>query len=257
MNNRVYARRKGLRRIYTAQDLPQETLDGILAEPGTVLKETPKIRVRHCGAYIIKETRGALLLRVLKLTFRRSHYRRAWDAALYLHQHGLHVPPPIAYIEHGLAGLVYRTTTITAYLEEHRNVEQFLDALVQRGAGRDTLDTFLAGLARAVNALTETGAYHADLSGKNILTRDGATFYFIDLDAVQLATECTEAQRQKTHVQLYDSFCDRLSDQLLVPFIVAMLPPSIDPRIWMPQIRKAQQRRRRRHERKQTKARRT
>ena len=99
-------------------------------------------------------------------------------------------------------------------------------------------------LALAVKELETVQAYHADLSGKNIYTADGKNFYFIDLEAVQFNVEYDAKKRMKNHVQLYDSFCDALSDLLLVPFLGALMHESLDLRVWMPEVRKAQKERR-------------
>ncbi|MFM1921401.1 MAG: hypothetical protein RLZZ303_3035, partial [Candidatus Hydrogenedentota bacterium] len=41
-----------------------------------------------------------------------------------------------------------------------------------------------------------------------------------------------------------------LSDAVLVPFMLRLLPPDADARVWMPKVRKGQQVRRRQHEEK-------
>ena len=40
----------------------------------------------------------------------------------------------------------------------------------EQGASDDEIHAFLRALADAVNGLCDSGAYHADLAGKNILT---------------------------------------------------------------------------------------
>lgn len=244
----IAAARQGLKRIYYMQGLnPREIFETIKA-PGEPLKESSKARVRRIGDWVVKESCGPWATRLLRHTVRRNRYRQAWYAAHHLRSHGVGIPEPVAYIEHGFAGLVMGNVLISEYLPDCRNVERFLLAVVQRGGGQDTVRMFLKDLAESVNRLTASGAYHADLSGKNILTRDGTTFFFIDLDAVSLGAKYTEEMRFKNHVQLYDSFCDLLNDTMLVPFIEHMLPPGVDPRIWMPKVRKGQHERRLRME---------
>lgn len=241
--------RKSRRRICHARELdPAEILRAVALE-GEVLKQSHKCQVRRISSWVIKETNvGAVS--ALRHTFQGIPPRRAWLAAHHLRRNGIPVPEPIAYIERGLFGLVTSAAMVSAFLEGHRNVEKFLTALTQRGAGVTTISTFLDDLACAVNALCASGAYHQDLSGKNIYTADGATFFFIDLDAVELGKEYTDERRMKNHVQLYDSFCDSLNDGILVPFIEKMLLPRHDARVWMPLVRKAQKLRRMRAERK-------
>lgn len=241
---RVPSRRRALARVYLTEALTQEALDAVLRAPGEILKSSRKSRVRRVDEYLIKESRGGWGLGLLKHTFQRRRYRRGWVAAHFLQERGIGAPRPLAYVEHGFAGIIAGNTMVMEYLEGYSNVEVFLQTLIRRNAGRDTLIAFLHALADAVNALVETGAYHEDLSGKNIVTRDGVHFVFIDLDAVETARAYDDEQRLMNHIQIYDSFCDQLSDTLLVPFLEQMLPPQVDPRVWMPKVRKGQRVRR-------------
>jgi len=235
--------RKGLRRIYVCDDVPMESLLSAVNTPGQTLKQSTKGLVRRVEGWVLKTTYGTL-----KQTFRRSRYRRQWVAAHHLRRHGVGVPRPIAFVERRLLGIVFENTMVSEYLAGYRNVEVFMAALAHHGAGQDTVSLFLEGLADAVNRLTACGAHHADLSGKNIFTKDGTSFVFIDLDAVEVGREYTRDQRVKNHIQLYDSFCDTLSDTMLVPFIQRMIPEGTDPRVWLPEVRKGQAARRRRLE---------
>lgn len=223
------------------------SLNGIveaLATPGDVLKASDKCVVRRVGDYVLKESRLARGSGPLKHTFRRARYRQAWFAAHHLRKHGVRVPEPLAYVEKGRFGIVTGNVLVTAFLGGQQNVEQFLQVLIQRKAGADTIHYFLAGLAQAINQFTDSGAYHGDLSGKNVFTADGRDFCFIDLDDVTLGDTYETGLRLKNHVQLYDSFCDVLSDSILVPFITKMLSPDQDIRVWMPKVREAQAQRR-------------
>ncbi len=92
-----------------------------------------------------------------------------------------------------------------------------------------------------MNRLTAIGAIHTDLAGKNVLTRDGESFYFIDLDGIVLGEAFDEMRQLQLHVQLYDSFIDRCDDALLVPFLKAMLPqdyPQFE--TWIARVKAAQ-----------------
>ena len=250
VHEQVQVRRIGLRRIWFLPPLEAETILQGLKQPGEVLKSSKKADVWRVGRCAIKESREPWPVGLIKHTFQSRRQRRAWLAAHYLQRQGVGVPAPWAYIEHGVLGLVWRHTMISEYLDGFRNVEQFLGALIQQGAGQDTLRPFLDALADAINALAACKVHHADLSGKNIFTSDGAHFRFIDLDAAELDAEYTEEKRLRNHVQLYDSFCDQLTDHMLVPFIERMLPEDIDPRVWLPKVRKGQKTRRLRTEKK-------
>jgi len=244
------AHRRGIARIYAPEAIHPDELLELLRQPGEVLKQSSKSAVRRVEDCIIKESRGGVGLGMVKHTLWRERYRRGWLAAHRLRAQGVGVPEPLAFVERRALGMVFGNAMVSEYLEGQRNVEDFLRAITQRGAGRDTVVHFLANLADAVNRIEQANAHHTDLSGKNIFTRDGVSFRFIDLDAVILDRPCDESMRMKNHVQLYDSFCDRLNDSLLVPFITRMLPAEHDPRVWMPKVRKLQRQRRHRIEEK-------
>lgn len=236
------------RGLCVAQIVPEVTDDVLwdaVYAAGEVLKESRKSVVRRVDNWVIKQSRPSFLFGLARHTFRRERYRRGWNAARHLQSCGVLVPKPIAYIEKGFAGLVTANAFVSEYLQGWRNVEQCVRALVHGGAGPDPIHMVLERLADAVNALVMAGAYHDDLSGKNILTRDGRAFCFIDLDAVDLNAEYTDARRKRNLVQLYDSFCDELSDVFLAPFIARMLESRHDPRVWLPAIRQGQAERRR------------
>ncbi len=248
-NDDLQTVRRGLKRLYLRKEVTPEAVTAALKAPGDPLKASRKASVKVVGEWVVKRSHGRFGTGLARHTFRRTRYRRAWLAAHRLGSYGVLVPEPIAYVEWGM-GILWRNAFVTAHLDGCRNVEDFLRALIQRGGARDTLEGFLERLADAVNRLSGSGAYHADLSGKNIFTRDGQEFYFIDLDAVELDREYTDELRLKNHIQLYDSFCDELNDLLLVPFIERMLTHEHDLRVWMPAVRNGQKKRRDRIERK-------
>ncbi|MBI2421711.1 MAG: hypothetical protein HYV27_02695 [Candidatus Hydrogenedentes bacterium] len=237
--------RLGLGRVTAPESIGEELVRAVLSDLGEVLKDSPKTRVRRVGKLVVKESRGLLPSRLAKHTFRKSRYRQAWRAAHHLLEHDVPTPKPIAFVEWGAMGIIAGNAMITEYLPGARNVEDFLRAMVQAGGAVDTLQQFLADLARDINLLSLSGAYHPDLSGKNIFTQNGRKFYFIDLDAVEIGEGYSDEARMRNHVQLYDSFCDELSDHLMVPFIESLLSPLHDPRVWMPEVRQKQRERRR------------
>jgi len=236
------ARYPGLR-LNLAPEADEAAVLEALEAPGEPLKTSHKAAVRRVGPVVVKECLGKA-----NHLFRRAKFRRGWEVAWRMREHGLPVPDPLAYAEWGRLGVVARSATVYRYLEGERNVEDFMRALVMRGAGPDTIHLFLEALADAVNDLEAAGIYHADLSGKNIFTGDGARFTFIDLDAAMLDKAYEDPLRLKNHIQLYDSFCDWLNDAFLVPFIERMLTAAQDSRVWMPQVRRGQEARRRRIE---------
>lgn len=235
--------RQGAMCLVLARHVDSADILAALDTRGEELKASRKATVRQVRDMVIKEMGG-----VLNNTLRRAKHRRGWEVARRMQARGLPVSEPLAYVTWGRLGLIRRSATLFRYLEGQRDVEVFLKALVQRGAGADTLRLFLGKLADAVNALESAGVNHHDLSGKNIFTRDGECFTVIDLDAAELDTPYTDELRLKNQIQLYDSFCDLLNDSFMVPFIERMLRPEHDSRVWMPRVRKGQEQRRRKIE---------
>jgi len=233
--------------VHRRTDIPIDRVLDAVESPGEVLKTSSRSETRRVDDWVVKSSRRDAFLGTLKHTVLRARYRTGWAAALHLARRSVHVPRPCAFIERGRYGLITGNTVITEYLEECMDVEHFADAMRERWTA-DDVHEYLAELAEAVNGLSACGAYHSDLAGKNILTRDGATFYFIDLDGIVLHRHLTETMRMKTHVQLYDSFCDRWADAFLEPFIARMLPNQDVLPEWMRTVRRLQAKRRARTE---------
>ncbi len=232
------------RTVYLRSDVTFAQLETLLTHPGEVLKTSPKAEVRRVGHWVVKESRAGAGIKTMRHTLLRDRFRQPWLASHHLRANHVRVPEPLAFVEKQRLGLVSGTVFVFQYLAGQINTEEFLLSLLKQGAGADTIGGFLDRLADGINSIEAAGAYHSDLSGKNIFTREGDRFFFIDLDAVSLDTPVDEEARFKNHVQLYDSFCDALNDSLMVPFIGKMLPDSLDLRVWMPRLRKAQQERR-------------
>lgn len=207
-----------------------------LSAEGELLKASAKSFIRRVGPWVVKTSRPRGGLEIVKRTFHRGRYRRAWIAATCLEPFQI-VPRAYAFVEAGYLGVIARNALVLEYLEGWCNVEVHADRLVARQARPDEIDAFLARLADAVSVLEAARAYHEDLSGKNILTREGVAFRFIDLDGVTLGRPYTETMRLRNHTQLYDSFCDRWDDARLQPFIRRMLPEDYDIQTWMETIR--------------------
>jgi hypothetical protein len=218
-----------------------------LATKGEVIKESKKAVTRKVGEWVIKENPPTLAARLRYLMARAKH-RRGWDAATYLMDHGVSVPAPVAFIEKRCCGVPVGWAYVSQFLEGHVNVEEYARRLIAEEAGGEAIGIFLQGLADGLNTLDASGAHHADLSGKNIFTEKGDTFVFIDLDAVEVGLPATDAQRLKSHIQLYDSFCDYWDAAILEPFIAALWPGRDIPASWFEKVRSGQGQRRQRIE---------
>ena len=233
------------RRIWVRHDVRPDQLELLLRHPGQPLKASARSTVTRVGTWVVKRQTAGSLVSGVKLALRAGRNRQAWVASHYLRSRGVRVPEPLAYVEFlNALGLTTGTAFISQYLDGYLNIEDYLFEVIRHGAGEGTMRRFLEGLAEACLALERAPAWHGDLAGKNIFTRDGRVFYFIDLEAVRIGQEPTEDERMLNHVQLYDSLSDAMGDSLLVPFIERMLPEDTDLRVWMPRVRRLQAKRR-------------
>jgi len=212
------------------------------------LKRSPKSWTYRVGDWVVKEGRPQHGLGVLKHTLQRGRYRRAWDAACFLFAEGVPTPEPIAYLEYGVLGLIWKNALVVRYLEGFRRSDHYAAGLAEKGASESEIGDFFRCLADAIKSLCAAGVYHSDLTGKNILTKDGRSFQFIDLDAVHLGKEYTLARRMRNHVQLYDTFLEWFPDEVLRDLIAMLALPESDFDAWMRGVREARQRRRARAE---------
>jgi len=209
--------------LWRRREVTADNIVSALNEPGETLKESRKAVTRRVGEWVIKESpRG--FWNAIKYYLQRRKFRRLLEVAQFLQRNGVEVPPPVAYYERQhefyAAGFAY----ITEYLHDYVTVEEYARRLVRENASHDAISGYLARMAEAINRLDQLNARHADLSGKNILTRDGNQFVFVDLDAVSLYTPYDQDRRMTALVQLQDSFCDYWGDDLLEPFITALMP---------------------------------
>lgn len=239
--------RAGAVRVWRRKDFPLDSVLDALRLPGELLKASHKSETRRVGSWVVKRSRHRGLGALLRHTLLRTRSRQVWVAARHLESRGVSVPRPHAYVEYGRFGLCWGQAFICDYLDGYVDVEAFADSMISRGAGEGEAAAYLERLAEAVNCLNASGCLHKDLAGKNILTRDGQQFTFIDLDAV-VTCPFTESSRLRAHIQLYDSFNDRWSDALLKPFLARLLPEPKAIDSWFGRIKAGQEARRARTE---------
>lgn len=240
----ISAVRKGSLYIEWRNEASLESVARALLARGAELKRSNRSETRRVDRWIVKESRRDRMAEVLKHMLGLRHARRTWKVARRLEARGVGVPKPIAYAETRRFGLLAGHTTVWAYLDGCRNIEDYAD-LHLVGHPQEEIQAYLNALADAVNTLTNAGGFHRDLSGKNIYTSDGRRFYFIDLESVVLG-RYSASRRLRNHVQLYDSLLDRWDDSLLAPFLRRMLPAQVPFDAWMDKVRRLQARRRRR-----------
>lgn len=214
----------------------------VLDAPGAMLKRSHKSATRRIHNRVIKEIRAHDPWQWVRQTRHRGRLIESFDIARYLLHRDVLVPIPRAVADWRYLGMIYRAAVVWDYLDGYDNVEVF-----GRKLSRDDAPAFLSALADAINHLTEAGAYHTDLSGKNIFTVDGREFVFIDIDAVQLHLSYSDPRRLRNHIQLYDSFCDWWGPDILDPFLAQLHGGPVDD-TWLVQVHSGQRERRARVE---------
>lgn len=236
-------------RVHLAKGVDEADARAALNEVSDVLKVSAKSTTYRSGNWVVKSSQADFSLETLRLLSGQNRYRRGWNALHRLHAQGVHVPAPVAYVEEQRWGRTRRAALMTAYLAGWANVEEHARVLVRERADDGAIAAYLSDIAAAVRGLEQAGAYHADLSGKNILTEDGERFAFIDLDGIAFPRRISNVDRLKTHIQLYDSFCDYWSDRLLRPFVDALWPQdATPPEDWFARVRVGQATRRARQQ---------
>lgn len=246
---RTVTERQGDLRICRDADVPQAlVLD--LAErrdAGRLVKRSPHFETRIVGDHVVKRSvRGGLYDR-LKRSLLPSRARRPWDAAAHLAEHGAPVPAPIAFVERIARGVVIETVYISRCVAGACTVEEHARALIAADSDEASIRAFLRCIDEAVARLTAAGAYHADLSGKNLISSDGSAVWIVDLDAVRIGVRYTRSRRMRNHVQLYDSFCDLWPPAILDDLITPLAPSGVDPARWTAEVRRRQALRRAKH----------
>lgn len=242
----VVVEKAGTATTYRKEDFPTATLARVLKASGEVLKRGIST-TRRVEGYVIKSAPQGTVS-TLKRTLGQHPQRRGWTSALWLEARGINVPPPRAYVEYRRVGFTTGACLVSDYLDGYSNVEAYARTLVKLQTSEDKVLAYLMALARAVNDLSRTGAYHRDLSGKNVFTRDGESFSFIDLDSVEINVSYTDDRHLKNLVQLYDSFCDYWPDRVLKRFVAALSPETGDEDAWFARVRDGQAQRRARIE---------
>jgi hypothetical protein len=220
----------------------------IVRAPRETLKQSAKSWTYRSGDWVVKESswrRGAALF---KLTFQPERRAMAWKAASFFSSNGIPTPEPLAYVEWGVLGIVWKNAFIARHLDGFFRSDHYLASMVGRGAEKDELRLYFEKLAEAVAALAPLRIYHSDLTGKNILTRDGRSFQFIDLEAVSLNVDYNMERRLRNHMQLYDSLLEWAPDEALTDLIRPLTPAEYGFDEWMNLVREARRIRRERAE---------
>ncbi len=139
---------------------------------------------------------------MLRKTFLGARGRRAWVAGNGLIARGIPTPQPIALIEKKFLGFTRDNILLTEYIDNTLSVDDHVSKYFNNGLNLGMMKKkrlFIEELARFVRAFHDTGIYHGDLSGRNILVKEGQRgnweMFIIDLDAVSLWKKLTLRRR--------------------------------------------------------------
>ncbi len=189
---------------------------------GEIIKETSKTTSYRVGHYFVKKTNYNFFEGILRHNLLSKRCRNIWNISNFLLHHNIPTPKPIAYLEKLKYGLPYQHFFISEYLERSQNVEIFIKNKLHIQNGISLKDFFNA-LENILLTLWENGIYHKDLSGKNLLTVNGEIIYLVDLDDTHLINYLDIKYKIKNLVQIYDSFCDFVEEEILKDFIFSIL----------------------------------
>ncbi len=200
---------------------PDDILNELYTK-GKIIKETSKTSSFHLGVYFIKKTNYHFIEGAFRHVLLSKRCRNAWNISNYLIKSGIHTPQPIAHFETLKFYLPYQHFFISEYLQENCNVEVFIknNIYIKKNI---TIDNFFHTLKKLLILLWEKGIYHKDLSGKNLLTISGDNIYLIDLDSVCLISPFQIKYKIKNLIQIYDSFCDFVNEEILKDLIFTVL----------------------------------
>lgn len=193
-----------------------------ISNRGRILKKTSKTSSFQWHSYFIKKTDYPILEGIFRHLFLPNRCRNAWNISNYLTHYHVPTPKPIAYLEILKFSLPYQHFFLSEYLSDSYNVEIFVKNEIYSKKGI-TLENFFNTIKKFLILLWGKGIYHKDLSGKNLLTVNGETIYLIDLDSTYLINHFTIKYKIRNLVQIYDSFCDFVDEEILKDLIFTVL----------------------------------
>ena len=181
----------------------------ILGSPSEPLQVTQKRSVCRHGDWVVKKSLFDGGVGPLKHTFKRARYRIGWNASVALANRGVNVAKPIGFFEQRFMGVIWTNCLVMEYLKGCVNIKEYLSA---NKLNSDERTEFLTDLSASINHFIQSGAYSHDLKVQNLLTADGKTFHFIDLDEVVLDKPYPADVRMKNHIQILYGLHDQLSN---------------------------------------------
>jgi len=189
--------------IYLCEGVEAQAVLNALDSSGEMLKDGDKRIVRKVGDWVIKESRFNKGVAPLKMTANPNRYRNGWLSSLEMMRLGLPIPKTIAYVEHRVAGIILSNAFIYEYIPDAVSLDEYTQSLSESEREASYRD-FFTQLAKALQQLAAARVVHRDLKPLNILTAEGKTFYFIDLDEAFCEIDLMPENRHRNLVQILD-----------------------------------------------------
>jgi len=205
------------------QNLDFENLLSKIPINGKIIKETSKSVSLQLDNYFIKKTKYNPFEGGFRHLFLSNRCRNIWYISNYLTNYEILTPKPIAYIEALTYSMPYQHYFISEFLYNSYNIEVFIKNEIYKEKGVSFYN-FFNTLSKMILSLWEKGIYHKDLSGKNLLTINGQEIYLVDLDSTIIKKHLDIKYKIRNLIQIYDSFCDFLEEDILKNFIFSVLP---------------------------------
>ena len=237
--NSVHIERHRSATLYLCDGVNAQDVLKALNTPGEMLRRSKKRDVRRVGDWVVKSTRMNQGIGPLKVTVNRNRYRNAWISSLAMEKKKLPVPKTIAYVEHQRFGIIWRSTFIFEYMKDCMHA---LDYVTTLKAQNDpiAIDEFLEHVAQALFLLEKADINHRDLKLCNLLTQDGKTFYFIDLDEAYINQPFKPEFRMRNHMQIANSLrTNGWEKGVINSFLQRTIPVAEDQTAWFLKVWKA------------------
>lgn len=154
---------------------------------------------------------------MLKKTILGTRCRRAWIAGNGFIVRDISTPQPIALIEIKSFIFTKDNFLITEYLGKLSNINEYVLRWSNGGRGKNITPAltremlkkktlFIMKLAALIKSIHDNNIYHGDVSGKNILVKDGMDggldFFVVDLDSVSFCRRLSHRRRSVNLSQL-------------------------------------------------------
>jgi GT2 family glycosyltransferase/tRNA A-37 threonylcarbamoyl transferase component Bud32 len=146
-----------------------------------------------------------------KNLFRKSRGLKAMEAALMLESTGLNTPGVIFACEKRVLGILVKSF-IATYAVDARN-------LVEVVSGKSCPERLTVDISAYIRRMHETGVFHVDLKGENLLYDGNGNIYLVDLDRLKFIRFLKPNNIIKNLSYLNASFCMAVGREKRIEFL--------------------------------------